>query len=84
MMKKLYTISKNKIRSCCGSGHKPRIAKFRFKLKKVGKANRLFRYDLNQSLCDYVVEVMNRLKGLDMIECLKNYGWSFITLYTSW
>ena len=42
---------------------------------------RPFRYDLNQILYDYTVEVTNRLKGLDMIECLKNYGLRFTTLY---
>ena len=39
------------------------------------------RYDLNQIPYDYTVEVTNRLKGLDLIECLKNYGWRFVTLY---
>ena len=54
---------------------------FRLKLKKVGKTTRPFRYDLNQILNDYTVEVTNRFKGLDLIECLKNYGWRFVTLY---
>ena len=49
------------------------IAKFRLKLKKVGKTTRPFRYDLNQIPYDYTVEVTNRFKGLDLIECLKNY-----------
>ena len=40
-----------------------------------------FRYDLNQIPYDYTVEVTNRFKGLDLIECLKNYGWRFMTLY---
>ena len=44
------------------------------KLKKVGKTTRPFRYDLNQIPYDYTVEVTNRFKGLDLIECLKNYG----------
>ena len=43
-------------------------------LKKVGKTTRLFSYDLNQSPCVYTVEETNRFKGLDLIECLKNYG----------
>ena len=43
-------------------------------LKKVGKTTRPFRYDLNQIPYDYSVEVRHRLKGLDLIECLKNYG----------
>ena len=42
---------------------------------------RLFRYDLNQILYDYKVEVRNRFKGLDLIECLMNYGLRFVTLY---
>ena len=61
---------------CCDS-----CAKFRFKLKKVGKNTRLFRYYLNQILYDYKVEMTNRFKGLDLIECLKNYGQRFVTLY---
>ena len=59
----------------CGSDHELLIVKFRLKLKKVGKTTRPFRYDLNQILYDYTVEVTNRFKGLDLIECLKNYGW---------
>ena len=57
------------------------IAKFRHKLKKVGKTTRPFRYDLNQIPYDYTVELTNRFKGLDLIECLKNYGWRFVTLF---
>ena len=59
----------------CGSDYELLIAKFRLKLKKVGKTTRLFRYDLNQILYDYTVELRNRFKGLDLIECLMNYGW---------
>ena len=62
----------------CGSDHKLLIAKFRFKLKKIGKTTRPFRYDLNQISYDYTVEVTNRFKGLDVIECQKNYGQRFI------
>ena len=65
----------------CGSDHELLIAKFRLKLKKVGKTTRPFRYDLNQIPYNYTVEVTNRFKGLDLIECLKNYGWRFMTLY---
>ena len=61
--------------------HEPLIAKFRLKLKKVGKTTRPLRYDLNQIPYDYTVEVTNRFKGLDLIECLKNYGRRFMTLY---
>ena len=54
-MEKLYTVSKNKTRSCCGSDHELLIAKFRLKLKKVGKTNKPFTYDLNQIPYDYTV-----------------------------
>ena len=65
----------------CGSDHGNLIAKFRLTLKKVGKTTRWFRCDLNQIPYDYAVEMTNRFKGLDLIECLKNYGWGFMTLY---
>ena len=48
-------------------------------MKKVGKTTRPFRYDLNQILYDYTVEVTNRFKRLDLIECLYNYGQKFVT-----
>ena len=57
------------------------IAKFRLKLKKVGKTTRAFRYDLNQIPYDYTVEMRNRFKGLDLIECLRNYRQRFVTFY---
>ena len=66
-MKKLYTVNKDKTGADCGSDHELLIAKFRLKLKKVGKTTRPFRYDLNQILYDSTVEVTNRLKGLNMI-----------------
>ena len=50
-------------------------------MKKVGKTTRPFRYDLNQIPYDDTVEVTNRFKGLELIACLKNYGWRFVTLY---
>ena len=50
-------------------------------MKNVGKTTRPLRYDLNQIPYDYMVEVTNRFKGLDLLECLKNYGQRFITLY---
>ena len=65
----------------CDSDHELLITKFRLKLKKVGKTARPFRYDLNQIPYDYTVEVRNRFKGLDQIECLMNYGLRFMTLY---
>ena len=49
--------------------------------KTVGKTIKPFSYDLNQITYDYTVEVMNRFKGLDMIEYLKNYGWRFVALF---
>ena len=61
---------------------KLRSCKFQiFKLKKVGKTTRLVRYDINQIPYNYTVEVTNRFKGLNLRECLKNYGWRFVTLY---
>ena len=56
------------------------IAKFRVKLKKVGKTTRPFRYDLNQIPYDYIVGVTNRFWRLDL-ECLKTYERRFVTLY---
>ena len=50
-------------------------------LKKVGKSTRPFRYDIYQIPYTYTVEVTNTFKGLDLIECLKNYGHRFMTLY---
>ena len=70
----------------CSSDHELITAKFRFKLKKVGKMTRPFRYELNQIPYDYTVGVTNRFKGLkpDRQECLKNYGQRFRTLYRRW
>ena len=68
----------------CGSDYEPLLAKFRLRLKKIGKTTRPFRYGLNQIPYDYTVEVTNRFKALDLIECLKNYGWRFLTLYRRW
>ena len=56
--------------------HELLIAKFRLKLKKVGKTTRLFRYNLNQTLYDYTVEVTNRFKGLDLIDRVPEELWS--------
>ena len=52
----------------CGSDHELLIAKLRLILKKVGKAIRSFKYDLNKIPCDFMVEVMNRFKGLDLAD----------------
>ena len=65
----------------CGSDHELLIAKYRLKLKKVKKTTRPFKYDLNHIPYDYTVEVRNRFKGLDLIQCLMIYGQRFITLY---
>ena len=67
-MEKLYTVSKNKTRSDCGSDHEHPITQFRFKLKKVGKITRPISYDLNQISCNYTMEVTNRFKGLGIID----------------
>ena len=64
-----------------GLDHELFIATFKLKLKKVGKTTRPFKYDLNQIHYDYTVEVTDRLKGFDLIECLKSYGWRCVTLY---
>ena len=74
-MEKLYTVSKNKTRSDCDSDHELLIAKFRLKLKKVGETTRPFRYDLNQILYDYTVDVRNRFKGLDLIDRVPEELW---------
>ena len=64
------------------SDHELLNAKFRLKLKKVGKTTKPFRFDLNQIPYDYMVEVMNRFKGLGLVNRVpKNYGWKFTTLY---
>ena len=47
----------------------------RLKLKKVGKITRPFRYDLNQMPCDYIGEVRNRFKGLDLIDRVPDEPW---------
>ena len=73
--------AKTRLGAHCGSDHELLIAKFRLKLKKVEKTTRPFRYDPNQIPYDYTVEVRNRFKGLDPIECLMNFGRRFMTLY---
>ena len=65
----------------CSSDNEVLIATFRLKLKKVGTPPKPFRYDLNQIPYNYTVEETNRFKGLDLLECLMNYGWEFVTLY---
>ena len=64
-MEKLYTVIKTRLRADCGSDYELLIAKYRLKLKKVGKTTRPLRYDLNQIPYNYTMEVTNRFKGLD-------------------
>ena len=64
--------AKTRLGADCGSDHELLIAKFRLKLKKVGKP---FRYDLNQIPYDYTVEVTNRFKGLDLIDRVLEELW---------
>ena len=74
-MEKLYTVSKTRPGADCSSDHELLIAKFRFKLKKVEKTTRPFRYELNQIPYDYTVEVRNRFKELDMIDTVPDELW---------
>ena len=74
-MEKLYTVSKKRLGADCGSDHELLIAKFRLKLKKVGKTIRQFRCDLNQIPYDYTVEVRNRFKRLDLIDRVPDELW---------
>ena len=75
-MKSSIQLAKTRLGTDCGSDHELLIAKFRFKLKKVGKITRSFRYDLNQIPYDYTVEVTNRFKGLDMIDRVSEELWT--------
>ena len=74
--------AKTRLGADCGSDHELLTARFRLKLKKVGKTTRQFSYDLNQIPYDYTVEVRNRFKGLDLIDRVPDeHGWRFMTLY---
>ena len=74
--------AKTRLGADYGTDQELLIAKFRLKLKKVGKATRPFRYDLNQIPYDYTVEVSNRFKGLDLIDRMPDELWTrFVTLY---
>ena len=81
-MEKLYTVKKTRPGADCGSDHELFIAKFRLKLKEVGKTTRPFSYDPNQIPYDYTVEVTNRCKGLDLIDKVPEELWTEVkTLY---
>ena len=67
--------AKGRLAADCGSDHELLIAKFRLKMKKVGKTTRSFRYDLNKIPYNYTVEVTNRFKGLDLIEGVPEELW---------
>ena len=71
----LYSQQKHD-RELTGSDHELLIPKFGLKLKEVGKTTRPFRYDLNQILYDYTVEVRNRFKGLDLIDRVPDELWT--------
>ena len=75
-MEKLYTVTKTRPGADCGSDYQLLIAKFRLKLKKVGKITRPFKYDLNQIPYNYTVEVRNRFKGLNLIERMPDELWT--------
>ena len=68
--------AKTRLGADCSSDHELLIAKFRLKLKKLGKTTRLFRYNLNQTPYDYTVEVINRFKGLDLIDRVPDELWA--------
>ena len=81
-MEKLYTVSKKRPGADCGSDHELLIAKFRLKLKKVGKTMRPFSNDLNRIPYDYTVEVRNRFKRLDVSDRVpEELRQRFMTLY---
>ena len=72
----LYSQKKKRPGADCGSDHELLIAKFRHKLKTVGKTTRPFRYNLNQILFDYTVDETNRFKGLDLIDRVPEKLWT--------
>ena len=80
-MEKLYTISKNNTGSWLWLRSWIPYCQIQTKLTRVGITIRPLRYDLNQIPYDYTVKVTNRFKGLELIECLKNYWWRYMTLY---
>ena len=75
-LEKLYTVNKTRPGADCGSDHELLITKFRLKLRKAGKTTRPFRHDLNQIPYNYTVEVINRFKGLDLIDTVPEELWT--------
>ena len=73
---KVYTVSKTRLGADCGSDHDLLIAKLRFKLKKVGKTTRPFRYDINPIPYDYTVEMRKRFKGVDLTDRVPDELWT--------
>ena len=67
--------TKTRLGTDYSSDHELLIAKFRLKLKKIEKTTRSFRYDLNQIPYDYMVKVMNRFKGLDLLNRVPEELW---------
>ena len=78
-MEKLYTVSNTRLGADCGSDNELCIAKFRLKLKKIGKTTRPFRYDLHLIPYAYPVEVTNRFKGLDLINRVPEELWTEVS-----
>ena len=74
-MEKIAQSTKTRSGADCGSNHELLIAKFRLKLKKVGKTTQPFRYDINQIPYDYTVEVTNNFKGLDLTDRVPEELW---------
>ena len=75
-MKKVYIVSKTRLGAASSTAHELLIAKFRFKLKKVGKNTRPIRYDVNPIPYDYTVEVRNRFKGLHLTDRVPHKLWT--------
>ena len=74
-MEKLYAFKKTRPGADCGSAHQLLIAKYRLKLKKVGKTTRRARCDSNSIPYEYTVEVTNRFKGLDSVNSAPEELW---------
>ena len=69
-------LAKTRLGADCGSDHELLTAKFRCKLKTVGKTTRTFRYDLSKIPYNYTVEVRNRFKGLDLMDRVPDELWT--------